>query len=1455
MSDVFYVDKPTSTKKRPRPPKNAPRRDNSAGLIESDVSVGDLDTVNTKNRKLENVQTDSALHPVKSRLHSLLVEGAGVTGPQAEFLAQNVYHRSLRSESVENFMSLDHVEEILVDHIKKTLSNGPVTDNRDYLERELGELLTDEIKGGAVNEETNNKIGVILENGHVPNEIIDKIKETLFDIARKMSERVKELKTARRSSLKMNERDDYNYRCFKEIEQFLTPITADINDQEKQKQKSDIKDTVATLKKILMNTPSPEEQTNKMLPVLLNLIQKTPRTNDTSEELLAKDLLQNVQKIPLMASTTPRQSIQSQATEESGLAESEYTAKIENVIEKWLSGLSIDQRIDSNSDFKNTIIKDLAGNIVDRQKYYQAHPTNKPSAKEQLEHLNYEVFRLLNKFLKPKDLEEAMSSVDELMNAIKSLYVPSLIVGTSPTYTSALANEIAAYIDKAPPGYLGIDKSKLRNSIKDLVDTIDEVKDKSDVDSKISEAISSWLPKIFPKISRTELNKMAKQLKQILKEKGFTDDTWILSLDPSKFLEENLNSALLDWLKSTPLYLSKPQQDKKEMESAVNVLGNGLKQEIKNALNSNALGDLNIDPVLLQEINKHLDNVIRDPQLITDLNFIHETAEIILDYLKDQQMFQNISQRADRPGEYLEAVVANWVLRIPVQGSNSVEEKQLEDAEREFTYRLKQARLQNHPNSPLHEKYVKEEIKRFLQSIIVDSCVRFDDNFLNDKADYFVRILKVVPIDQTRPSEEACPERKDVSRTFKSPADILYDNVANWCQDLPIYCGDSPDDMEKVQSIKQNLSCKLINKIGALNMNPEIFKDDYLYEQILLDELDTMLKDVPKSTDFVKYLPALKRHFVAKVKEARQTIRYELEAMDYKHQLREAVDTAIHFPGGLTIEELASFEVFKDTISEAFINYLYSPDDDDTRCGFTKKISDEVDKLCNDYVRRRGLACCYDTDKIKADIYKVLQNINVPSNESMRNEVEQLKIKNVIYNWLKQIPFRDDTAASRLNRNKVTSILAKRIHEIEKEKESNPYYDSYSNILDEIVKYLKKLPVVPGTEPAIQNFADRLKNTLQTSARTRKLDSQKCLHSIHSESVFCRYSSNLTAADREHLQRIKERAGRMPLCKDACFGPPPIDECSQTDIRPTVIQSRNQIKSMGIQCSSSFTPSAQSSRLPDWIAPKPPCYALPPYDTANLSSHPCPNTKSFVSTASSPLSRSPPCASSTRYPGMGVGPSPSRHYSYTQQDSNIHRGSAEISPNVTIKEYTWEETYPSQSVPTCQNPQEASQNRTTSKSPGVPLLGSFESCACGAGHRRNTLDGKPCALSEPSSGDETRPGASNTYKPRIINLESYNEPPKPAHPYTRPKPKRARHKRKPRSDDSLSTIEGRRPEYYETCCNRRGNRCSERHEERSKCSCKERVFISCKGTPNILREHCQRCGALCPHPTNLYFRE
>lgn len=1458
MSDVFYVDKPTSTRKEPRFPRNTYRKDNSIGspITESDrVSVEEVDS-NTKSRKSKNEQENRNLNPVQSRLHSILVEEAGVSGLQAQNLAQNVVRRSLRHESVENMMSLENLEEILADCIKKILINGPVTDNSDYIARDLGQLLTDEVKRGIVNADTKNKIGVILKKGRVSNDLIDKIKQELFDTVKKLSDRVKELKSKRRNSRKLTEpeRDEYKYRCYEEIEKFLAPITVDMNDQEKQKQNNEIRDTVAKLKEIVMTTSSHDEQINQMLPVLINLIQKNPRTIDTPEEVLAKDLLQNLEQIPLMTSSTPRQSIHSQEIEEAELTESEYTTKIENEIEKWLSGLSIDQRIAEDSNFKNTIIKDLAKNIVDRQKYYQIHPTNKSSSKEQLEHLSYEVFRLMNKFLEPKDLEEAMSSINELMDAIKSIHVPSLIVGESPTYTGALANEIAAYIDKVPSQYLEVDKSKLRKAIKELVDTIDEIKDKSDVDSNISEAVSTWLPKIFPDVPRTEINKMGKQLTQILKDKGFTDDTWILVLDPSKFLEENLNSALVDWLKSIPLYLSKSQQEKKEMEKAINILGNGLKQEIKRVLNSDVLGDLDIDPVLLKEINKHLDNLIRDPQLIANSNLVHETAEIVLDYLKDQQMFQNISQRSNRPGEYLEAVVANWVLSIPVQGSNSVEEKQLEDAEREFTYRLKKARLQYHPNSPQHEKYIKEEVKRFLQSIITDSCIRFDDCFLNERAEDFVRVLKVVPIDQMKPSEEACPERKDVSRTFKSPSDILYENVANWCQDLPIYCGDSPDDIEKVQSIKQNLSCKLINKIGALNLNPEIFKDDYLYEQILLDELDIMLEEVPKNVDFVKYLPALKRHLVANVKEARQTIRNELEAMNYKHQLREAVNTTLHFPSGLTSEELASFEVFKETISEAFIDYLYSPDDDDTISRFTKKVSDDVDKLCNDYVRHHALGCCYDTDKIKADIHKVLQSVNVPSDESMRSEVEQLKIKNIIYNWFKHIPFRDDTATGRLNRNKVTSILAKRIHEIEKEKESNPFYDSYSNILDEIVKYLKKMPLVPGTEPEIQVLADRLKSTLQTSARNRKLESQKCLNSIHSKSP-CRYSSNLTAVEKEHLQRIKERTAKTPFCKDACLGPPPIDECSQTDIRPSITQTRTQNKSMGIQCTSSSAPTTHSSRLPDWIMPKSPCYSLPPQNTTNVSSHPCPNTKSFVSTASSPLCRSPPCASSTKYSCMAAGPSTPRHCSYTQQNSSMNRAPAEISPNVNIKEFAWEETHPSENVPTSLNPQESSQSRTT-KSPAAPQFESVESCGCGPSRTPN-IDWKPCMLSEPSSGDETRPGPSYMSKPRVINLESFNEPPQPSYPYctSRSKPKKAKSKRNSRSNDSLSTIDGHRTEYYQTCYKHRGNPCAERREERTKCSCKERVFISCKENPNILREHCQRCGALCPHPTNLYFRE
>lgn len=1446
----MYVDKPTSSKPGIRLSKNQPRRDGSKGSLEET----DLHTINSKYRKTESEAND--------------------LGKEA----------SSKPESVENFKSLESVDEILRDHVKKMLDLSPVIDNRDYLERNLEELLKDEIMLGTVNANTKNEIGVILEQGHIPKEQADIIQQKLYDTAYKMSEHVKELQMKSRQKTTTPEKDDYKTRCFKEIENFLTSITADINDEEKQKLMNDIKDKIAMIEEILMNTSSHDEQSNQMLPVLLNWIHKIPRTMNTPEEVLAEELLHNLERIPLTRPTTP------QGLDKTRSAEAEYVTKIENEIEKWLSGLPIDQGIANDSDFKNIFIKDLAGNIVDRHKYYQIHSTNKPSEKEQMEHLNYDVFRLLNKFLKPDDLEQALSSIDELMKAIRSIHVPSLIVRASPTYTGALANEIAAFIDKMPPGYLGISRSKLRNAIKDLVDTIDEAKDKSDFDSEISEAISTWLPRIFPKVPRTELNKTRKQLKQVLTEKGFTNDTWILTLDPSKFLVENLNSALVDWLKSIPLYLSSTQQEKKDMENAVNVLSNELKQEMKRVLNSQELGDLDIDSVFLKEINKNLGQVIRDFQLTTDLTFMHKAVEVILDYLKDQQMFQNISQRTNKPGEYLAAIVADWVQSIPIQGSDHVEEKQLDDAEREFTYRLRQARLQYHPNSPQHEKYVAEEVKRFLQSIITDSNARFDENFLKDRVQDLVQLLKVVPIDQVRSSDEPCPENKDVSRTYKSPADVLYDIVANWCQDLPIYCGDSPDDIEKVQSIKQNLSCKLINKIGALNLNPEIFRDDYLYEEILLDELDIMLKEVPKSFEFVKYLPALKRHLVAKVKEARQTIRNELDAMNYKHQLREAIHATIHFPGGLTSEELASFEVFKDTISEAFIDYLYSPNDDDSRSAFANKISEDVDKLCNDYVRRRGLGCCYDTDKIKADIYNVLQSVNVPSDESMKSEVEQLKIKNIINNWLKLISFRDDTAIGRLNRNKVTTVLAKRIHEIEKEKESNPYYDSYSNILDEIVKYLKKMPLAPGTESAIQNLADRLKNTLQITAQMRKLDSQKCLNSVHSTFASCKYSSNLTAADREHLQRIKERTAKKSICKDASLGPPPIDECSQTDIRPSSNQTKSQNKSMGIQCSSSclpqlpdwispktssralppqntinltrqnksmctqcsssFNPSAYSSRLPDWIAPETP-YPLSSQDTANQSEHPSPNA--FVSTASSPLARSPPCASSTKYPCIATGPSSPRYC--TLQDSSINRDPAEISPNVIIKEYVWKETLPRQSTSPRTNSPEVSQNRTTIKSPGVPLLGSFQPCTCGPGRRRCISDWKPRMLSGVSSGDEICPGQNRICKPKVINLESCIEPSQATHPYARPKAKKAKKKHKPKSEDSLSTVDGYQQENYETCYKHRGNPCSERREERSKCNCKERIFITCKKNSNVLQEHCQSCGASCPHPTNLYFKK
>lgn len=100
--------------------------------------------------------------------------------------------------------------------------------------------------------------------------------------------------------------------------------------------------------------------------------------------------------------------------------ERDHWMQTEENISKWLDELPIE----IDEDTKAAIKREIANDITDRLQYLQFNPGAKKSPQEELENLQYQVFRRLGKILNREEMELAIQAGDKLMHMMKAIKEP-----------------------------------------------------------------------------------------------------------------------------------------------------------------------------------------------------------------------------------------------------------------------------------------------------------------------------------------------------------------------------------------------------------------------------------------------------------------------------------------------------------------------------------------------------------------------------------------------------------------------------------------------------------------------------------------------------------------------------------------------------------------------------------------------------------------------------------------------------------------------------------------------------------------------------------------------------------------------------------------------------------------------------------------------------------------------
>ncbi|XP_026736536.1 uncharacterized protein LOC113500064 isoform X3 [Trichoplusia ni] len=105
-----------------------------------------------------------------------------------------------------------------------------------------------------------------------------------------------------------------------------------------------------------------------------------------------------------------------------------YSKQVVRHITDWFDGLNLPNM--KEPEFKEVVINDLAGDIIDRHKYLELNPESRSTREDEVEHLRYQIFKWINKLVGEGNLE-TIEHAENLMARIQSIPVPMLVKPSS----------------------------------------------------------------------------------------------------------------------------------------------------------------------------------------------------------------------------------------------------------------------------------------------------------------------------------------------------------------------------------------------------------------------------------------------------------------------------------------------------------------------------------------------------------------------------------------------------------------------------------------------------------------------------------------------------------------------------------------------------------------------------------------------------------------------------------------------------------------------------------------------------------------------------------------------------------------------------------------------------------------------------------------------------------------
>ncbi|CAH0698103.1 unnamed protein product [Spodoptera exigua] len=798
--------------------------------------------------------------------------------------------------------------------------------------------------------------------------------------------------------------------------------------------------------------------------------------------------------------------------------EKDYTEEVTEIIKAWLEEIPLEIEVSAKEQF----IKELANDIIDRKNIF--HAPVKLLFAEDLEYLKKQILKRTTDLLTPDIQKLVLGKCKGLLKKINEIQVPAVTDPSGPVPQTLSQSEMEE--EKA-----ALPSAKVLKALQDsLLREMDTFLSPLDITTEGKEKLKRKLLVDLDRLLKNETDP------DIIMQHLIATIKRVTNMSNEEAVE--LARRLMNKTKEMG-FLPKVCCQPRRLSFATDAI----------CVPKKAFRD-----AILEEIG--------DPFLgchISEQKKMYLEDLLIEDYAKEFGITLTECCPRDDVGDEndVPTLVNDWISTIPVTMRNDQDYTTFVQEKNNLIQKI----TESLPTSNFGK--IREDAANFLLNIPLHSDLRENVEQQNKKVEDLINKFLCLP-----------PKAK--GRRYGMSFSGLTDYIDSWIDNIHI--SDDTKDDEAMKDMKKGMTYSLVHKLGEMNIDPEIFNNNLLYEEVLRDELQNLLDDVTITDD---NLQALKDDLIDKVKSAQQRAHDEIIGQNYKHQLRHAMTDILPAPCTMSRDEQAAMELLKDQLADAFIDLNYSGNDETLKTQLKRKIADEIRKFCDNYLSSHPAAPLSD-QQLNFDLFNALASVPLPLGDSIRYEVEQARIREVINEWIKELPLQPQNHSELLARNRLIYILSKKLFDIETEAEDAP--DELMR--KEIIKLLNKMPLSPGND--INQLANDLIEKLNSSKESRRFDDSSddidayrniCDSSCPIKgkgSVPSRYRRiatpqeklcykrktfppcTLSLEDRAYLDKIRRRSCVTPNCvkallrNDKCnaaVGPQPADAQSQTELK------------------------------------------------------------------------------------------------------------------------------------------------------------------------------------------------------------------------------------------------------------------------------------------------------------------